>query len=104
MSLITKVRLPKFRHPEASPKERTAWEHFIAFAEALGAGTGPVSPLVTAELDRLCERGNPIALHFRERLSAAQFVPRKAHEEPFSAPPKRRIARIGWGKPPSEDG
>lgn len=99
MSLIEKVRLPKMRPPEANPKEKAAWAAFVKFAEEMGTTDNEVSPLVVAELDRLCARGNPIALRFKERLAITRFQPRKADEPPVPAPEKRRISMVKWGKP-----
>lgn len=100
MPLIDKVRLPKARPPEPTPKEKAAWEAFIALVTEQGGGEWEsVPPIVMSELDRLCARGNPLALRFKERLSVTQFQPRRADEQPSPPPPKRRIAMVKWGKP-----
>lgn len=100
MSLVTKVRLPKLRLPEATPKEHEAWASFVALATEQSSGDGgPMPAIVSAELERLCSRGNPIALRFRERLSIAQFQPRKVDEAPAPPPVKRRISMVKWGNP-----
>lgn len=100
MPLIDKVRLPKPRLPEPSPKEKAAWTAFIELANGFGGAEGvTIPPVVLAELERLCERGNPLALRFKERVDISNFQPRKVGESPAPTPPKRRIAMVRWGKP-----
>ena len=99
MSMLEKVRVPKLRPPEATPKEKQAWDSFTELATSTSSETSGVSPIALAELDRLCAKGNPIAIRFKERLDVAQFQPRKADDVPLPAPAPRRISGLQWGKP-----
>ncbi len=102
MSLLEKVRIPKIRPPEASPKEKEAWKAFTELAEAMGTTDEVVAPIVMTELQRLCDRGNPIAIRFKERLDISKFQPRRADEAPLPRPEPRRIAGLQWGRPKAE--
>lgn len=99
MSMLEKVRVPRLRPASATPKENQAWDAFVALVEELHRPDGAVSPMVTAELERLCLKGNPMALRFRERLDAAAYQPRKADEPARQAPVKRRVTNLKWGRP-----
>src|SRR5574337_121543 len=97
MSIVRKVKRPKFRPPAATPKEQQAWEAFLAFAGELKAGKdGQMPPMVKAELERLCAKGNPIAIRFKERLAIASYTPRQATEAPAQPPVPRRISALKW--------
>ena len=102
-SMLKKVRARKPRQPEGNPKEKQAWKNFIAMAEALRTEDGNMPSMVLSELDRLCAKGNPIAQRFKERLSIANFQPRKADEPPLPPPEKRRIEGVKWGSPKKRD-
>ena len=99
MPMLDKVRVTKPRPPEATPKEKQAWESFTELAQSTTGKGEKISPIVMAELERLCAKGNPIALRFKERLDVAQFQPRKADELPLAAPEPRRISGLQWGRP-----
>lgn len=99
MSMLEKVRGPRLRPSSATPKERQAWDTFVALVEELHHPDGSVPPIVTAELERLCTKGNPIALQFRERVDAASYQPRAADEQALPAPTGRRVTGVRWGKP-----
>lgn len=98
-SIVEKVRVTRLRPPEPTPKERDAWQHFLAMAEELQGNSKEMSPLVRAELDRLVAKGNPLAIRLNERISAAEFKPRAADDKPLPPPPARRISRLQWGRP-----
>lgn len=98
-SMLKKVRARKPRQPEGSPKEKQAWKNFVNMAEALRTEEGNMPSMVLSELERLCAKGNPVALRFKERLSIASFQPRKADEPPLLPPEKRRIEGVKWGTP-----
>lgn len=97
-SMLEKVRVRRPRPPEPTPKERDAWQTFMAMTEVL-QGTHEVNPLLAAELDRLANKGNPLAIRFRERLSAATFKQRDAGDAPKPTPVARRISALKWGRP-----
>src|SRR5574337_190585 len=97
MSIVRKVKRPKLRRPTATPKEQQAWEAFVAFAGELKAGKdGQMPPMVIAELERLCAKGNAIAIRFKERLAIAAYKPRQATEAPAQPPVPRRIRALQW--------
>ena len=96
MSIMEKVRAPKLRPPTASPKERQAWDSFVELAEQMQKATEPMSSIVQLELDRLCGKGNPLAIRFRERLAISQFKPRQAEEPTLPPPTPRRISALQW--------
>ena len=96
MSIMEKVRTPKLRPPAASPKERQAWDSFVELAEQMQRGTDPMSSIVQLELDRLCSKGNPLAIRFRERLAISQFKPRRVEEPTIPPPTPRRITALQW--------
>ncbi len=96
MSMMEKVRAPKLRPPAASPKERQAWDSFVELAEQMQKGTDPISSIVQLELDRLCAKGNPLAIRFRERLAISHFKPRQAEEPTLPPPTPRRISALQW--------
>jgi len=103
-NIIQKVRVPKIRPPEASPKERDAWANFLAMAQELQGNSLEMSPIVRSELDRLVKKGNPLAISLQRRIDAAAFKPRAADAEPLPPPAPRRISRLQWGRPkPSND-
>ncbi len=99
MSMMDKVQTPKLRPPAANPKERQAWDSFVELAEQMQRATEPMSSIVKLELDRLCSKGNPLAIRFRERLAIAQFKPRQAEEPCLPAPTPRRISALQWLPP-----
>ena len=99
-SMMEKVRVRRPRPPEPTPKEKSAWQSFLKMAEELqGDNMSELNPLLASELDRLAGKGNPIAIRFKERLSAASFKPREADEAPKSPPTPRRISALKWGRP-----
>ncbi len=97
--IIQRVRLPKIRPPEASPKEQEAWQNFLAMAEHVQGDGEELSPIVRAELERLVAKGNPLATRLQQRIDAANFRPRAADVEPLPPPKPRRISRLQWGRP-----
>ena len=101
-SMLEKVRVRRPRPPEPTPKEKEAWQTFIKMAEELQAEGQALNPLVSAELDRLAAKGNPLAVRLKERLSAAAFKPREAAEQPKAPPVPRRISALRWGRPDSK--
>lgn len=101
-SMLEKVRVRRPRPPEPTPKEREAWQAFMKMAEELQGEGQALNPLVAAELDRLAAKGNPLAIRFTERLSAAAFKPREADELPKAPPVPRRISALKWGRPDSK--
>lgn len=99
-SMMEKVRIRRPRPPEPTPKEKSAWQSFLKMAEELqGDNMSELNPLLASELDRLAGKGNPIAIRFKERLSAASFKPREADEAPKTPPTPRRISALKWGRP-----
>lgn len=98
-NIIQKVRIPKIRPPEASPKERDAWANFLAMAKELQGDGSEMSPVVRSELDRLVRKGNPLAISLQRKIEAAAFKPRGADDEPLPPPTPRRISRLQWGRP-----
>ena len=96
MSLIEKVRTPKLRPPAATPKERQAWDSFIELAEQMQKTSDDIPSIVQLELERLCAKGNPLAIRFRERLSISNFKPRQAEEPSLPPPAARRISSFKW--------
>lgn len=95
-SMMEKVRRPKTRPPEATPKEKRAWDVFTAMAAEWISTDGTVSALVISELDRLCAKGNPLAIRFKEQFSISSFKPRTAEEAPLPPPAPRRIRGLKW--------
>lgn len=98
-SMMEKVRVPKMRPPEPTPKEKDAWDRFMEMATELNAGSDKLSPLLQSELDRLAAKGNPLAIRLKERLSIANFKPRGVEVAPLPPPPARRIRALQWGSP-----
>lgn len=98
-SILEKVRVRRPRPPEPTPKEREAWQFFMNMAEELQSSNHELNPLLAAELDRLAAKGNPLAIRFKERISAAAFKPREANELPKPPPEARRISALKWGRP-----
>ena len=96
MPLFEKVRRPRVRPPQPTPKELRAWEAFVQLAEAQIAPGKEPPQLVSMELQRLCARGNPLALRFKERLSIAEFKPRTAGEVPATPLRRPRLGGISW--------
>ncbi len=96
MSMMEKVRRPRIRPLAANSKEEQAWRTFIALAEAMKTNNDEVSPIVLTELERLCSKGNPIAIKFKEQLSISKFKPRLADELPIPRPEPRRISALQW--------
>lgn len=101
-SMLEKVRVRRPRPPEPTPKERDAWQAFMKMAEEFQGSNHELNPLLAAELERLAAKGNPLAIRFKERLSAAAFKPREADELPKSPPVPRRISALKWGRPDSK--
>jgi hypothetical protein len=99
MSMMEKVRRPRTRPPAATPKEEQAWRAFTELAETMTSPNDETSPMVFTELDRLCNKGNPIAIKFKEALEISKFKPRLASEAPLSRPEPRRISLLQWGSP-----
>ena len=99
MSMLEKVRGPRLRPSSATPKERQAWDAFAELAKQLHHTDGAVSPMVTAELERLCTKGNPLALRFRELLALEEYKPRAADVAPLPPAQARRISKVKWGTP-----
>lgn len=97
-SIIKKVRIPRIRPIEPTPKEKEAWEHFVALAREMSSGANEMPAIVRVELDRLVSKGNPLALRLRRRIEAASFSPRNANEAPLPAPAPRRIKYVHWQK------
>lgn len=98
-SIIEKVRVPKLRPPEPTPKERDAWQHFLAMAQELQGEGAEMSPIVRSELERLVAKGNPLAISLQRLIDAASFKPRAAEDQPLPPPTPRRISRLQWGRP-----
>lgn len=99
MSMLEKVRGPRLRPVSATPKERQAWNGFVALVDELHQPDGVVPPIVTAELERLCAKGNPLALRFRELVASAAYAPRTVEQPARDVPPRRRITNLQWGRP-----
>ena len=95
-----KIRRPRSRPPEPTPKEVEAWKAFTEFAEVTQPVDGHASPLLVLELERLCLKANPLALRFRDRVSR-ETEGLRAADEPGKAPPEMRVKSAGlkWGKP-----
>ena len=98
-SMMEKVRVRRPRPPEATPKERTAWNSFLKMVDELQGAGSELNPMLRSELDRLVSKGNPIAIRFKERLAISSFRPRTNEEEPKAPPMPRRISRLHWGTP-----
>jgi hypothetical protein len=98
-SMMEKVRVPKLRPPEPTPKEKAAWDRFMDMTAELNAGSNELSPLLKLELDRLAAKGNPLAIRLKERLAIANFKPRGVEADPLPPPPARRIRALQWGRP-----
>jgi glycosyltransferase involved in cell wall biosynthesis len=60
---------------------------------------GSRDAIVATELDRLCNKGSPIAIKFKETLEISKFKPRLASEAPLPRPEPRRISLLQWGSP-----
>ena len=91
-----KRRIPNIRPVQAAPKERMAWNNFEALIKATGSITGNVAPIVRSELERLCEKGHPLALRLKERLKIAEDRTRHQTECAKPPPEARRIQQIHW--------
>lgn len=98
-SMMEKVRVPKMRPPEPTPKEKAAWERFMEMAAELNTNSTELSPMLRLELDRLAAKGNPLAIRLKERLAIANFKPRSVEAAPLPPPPARRIRALQWGRP-----
>lgn len=99
-SMMEKVRVRRPRAPTATPKERAAWQVFLAMAAELqGDPNTGINSLLQSELDRLAAKGNPIAIRFKERVSIASFKPREAHESTSQPPSPKRNLSLKWGRP-----
>lgn len=100
MTISSKIRRPRIRPISATPKELKAWESFQSFVELVN-WEEEVPPLVQSELERLCANGNPLAMRFRNQLTAA-LHPVRSPDEPGKAPPGRieRTSGLKWGTPP----
>lgn len=96
-----KRRIPKIRPVQATPKEKMAWDSFEELIKATGSTPGNVAPIVQAELERLCQKGHPLALRLKERIKIAEDRPRHQTEHAKPPPEARRIQQIHWthGKP-----
>lgn len=86
----------KLPQPKASPKEAEAWRSFQEMTQTLFDGKGQIPEMVMRELERLCEKGNPLALRFREKLSIAEYHTRKPDEPSIAPPPRQKIRFISW--------
>lgn len=98
-SMMDKVRRPKLRPPEATPKEKDAWNSFMEMAQTLQEDGKGLSPLLKSELERLAAKGNPLAIRMKERISISEFKPREADAAPTPPPPARRISALKFGRP-----
>lgn len=94
--MTNRIRTPKVRPPQASPKEVEAWKTFTEMAEAMHAENGVMPAMVRQELDRLCRRGNPLAIRFLDSLSLAESHLRRPDEQGQDRPEIRRISRLRW--------
>ena len=91
-----KRRIPKIRPVQATPKEKLAWNNFEKLIKATGSSQGNVAPIVQSELERLCEKGHPLALRLKERLKIAEDRPRLQTELGKPPPEARRLQQIHW--------
>lgn len=98
-SMMEKVRNNRPRQPDPTPKEQEAWRSFLQMVEEFQSQSGVMNPMLVAELNRLANKGNPLAIRFQERVAAASFKPREANEAPLAPPPPRRLSAVKWGRP-----
>lgn len=98
-SMFNKVQRPRVRPPRATPKEADAWELFLALVEEFQVEGEAMAPIAERELNRLAEKGNPLAINLKRRLDQLTFRTREASEAPLLPPEPRRVTGVQWGAP-----